>query len=351
MPLTVSSKRLPDEQPWSADALGRRTYEETFEVDQTDAGDMASGVAVAIAAQQLMVGDALPLRGDNYSYGGLTDLDAFALEFSGRRPWPKTYSKRWHITVKYGPPEGDADALVEDDPLLWPPEYWVEWTEESVPLTDAKIVEDLSHIGRPVFSNGPIVNAAGEGTIDAQMKTIYYPVLCCQKAYETLEEIVALNTAYQDSTNSIAFFGSAPRTARYLLTESGRMQRAGQQAVYFGITRIWFKAATWDRLILNNGFMHLRRQNAGGTGDYFRDGNGRPMLHRFMLPQTQFNDDGTEKFVIDEETGKRVYVESPEPANLGLGGLVLPKDAPAINLHYRYLNELPYAGIGIGGGA
>jgi hypothetical protein len=338
MPLTVSSKRLPDAQPWSSDQLGRRTYTEVFEVDQTDAGDLASGVAVAIAAQQVLTGDPVPLRGENYSYGGTTDLDAFALTFSGVRPRPVDFPKRWHITVTYGQPEVNSDALVEDDPLLWPPEYWVEWTEESVPLVEGRIVEDLSHVGLSPGTLTPLTNSAGQQTIDPQMKTVFYPVLCCQKAYATLEEIVALNTTYQDSTNNGVFFGAAPRTARYLLTESGRVQRAGQQAVYFGVTRIWFKAETWDRKILNNGWLHLKKNGDNYLVD--KEGND-PGLWRYKVQEITYDQAG--------QPVKGDFVDSPEPANLNLDGTPKLNSEHAESISYRYLNELNYLGIGVGG--
>lgn len=344
MPLSVTSKRLPDAQRGGEDSVGRRTYEETFEVDQTDAGPLAAGVAVAIAAQTIAVGDLVPLRGDNYSYGGTTDLDSYAFDFSWQRPAPVDRPRRWHIGVKYGPAEGDPGQLGEDDPLLWPTEYWVEWTEEQVPIETARIVESLDHVGRAAGSLGPIINSAGEQQIDPQMKTVYYPILSCQKAYPTLNEIVALNTTYQDSTNNGVFFGAPARSAKYLLTESGRLQQTQGVSFYLGITRIWFRNALWDRRILNNGMMHLRKKT---DGTYRTAPGGSPRLFRHMLEQTTFNTDGSETTDVDE-SGAKIYVPSPEPANLALDGTVLPKNQPGLNLNYRYLTELNYAGIGIG---
>jgi hypothetical protein len=107
MALTVSCKRLPDEMPGGEDEHGRRTYTDVYEVDQTDGGALAAPVAVAIAAQSANAGpDIIPLRGQNYSYGGSTDLDSYALRFGWKRPFPKTNKYRVHVNVDYGPADG-----------------------------------------------------------------------------------------------------------------------------------------------------------------------------------------------------------------------------------------------------
>lgn len=336
MPLTVSSRRLPEEQRGGEDAQGRRTYTEVFEVDQTDGGPLAAGVAVVIAAQSVMTGDPVPLRGDLYSYAGTTDLDAYAQGFSWRRPHPVTMPKRWHVTVEYGPVEGDPGTLSEADPLLWPVIYWKEVIEEQVPIERARIVEDLSHVGRAPDSLGPIVNACGQQQIDPQLKTIRYPVLCCQKNYATLDEIIALDAAFEETTNDDVFFGSPARTARYLGTDTGPPQQIQGTLFYTGVTRIWFRSATWDRAVLNNGMMHFRKD-----GEEYILENDKPKLFRHMIREALFTEDGSQ---LQGE-----FTPSPEPANLALDGTALPTDQAGINLHYRFLAEVDYTGIGIGG--
>src|SRR6185295_9547486 len=115
--------------------------------------------------------------------------------------------------------------LTETDPLLWPTEYWVEWTEEQIPLTEAKNVEEMIYALRSPNTLGPVTNACGVEFSEPLMKTIYYPVLHAQKAYETLDEIVALNVTYQNTTNNGSYFGAGQRKAKYLGTESGRIQK------------------------------------------------------------------------------------------------------------------------------
>lgn len=337
MALTTSTKRLPTPERGVEDRVGGRYYEVVFEVDQTDAGSRAAGVAVVIAAQ---TAGQLPLRGATYSYDGLTDLDSFLQEIEWLRPLPVDKERRWHVSCRYSPAEGiNSGTIGENDPLLWPTEYWVDWVEEQIVLEEAKNVEALTTVGRAANTLGPIVNACGEETIEPLMKTIYYPVLNCQKCYATLNEIVALNLAYQGTTNNATFFGSPIRTAKYLTTESGRIQRVQGVEFYVGITRIWFKDATWDRGVLNNGWNHFKKDAAGTN--ILLDGASKPKL---------FANKVSDQTRAEAEANPDVDPEarSSEPLNLQLDGTLMPTDDDGIFINYRDLDEVNYAGIGIG---
>jgi hypothetical protein len=211
MALTVSCKRLPDQMDGGEDEHGKRTYKEVFEIDQTDAGALAAPVAMVIKAQSSNAGpDIVPLKGDNYSYGGTTDLDSYAMRYGWKRPKEIDLKTRIHATVDYGPADGfNPGRLTEPNPTSWPTEYWLEWTEEQVPVKDVRNVSALPGANRDADTVGPIINGAGEEPVDPVFKLVRYPILCCQKAYATLNEIVALNTTYQDTTNNASFFGAA----------------------------------------------------------------------------------------------------------------------------------------------
>src|SRR4051794_3064577 len=175
MTLTVSSRLLRnDGQSFGVNQVGQRTYSLTWEVDQTDGGALAAGAAVFLAAAAVMTGDPVALGGDSYSYGGYTDTDSFAQDLEGHRPDPINDPKRWHFTWKYMPLSGTSRGkLTESNPLMFPTEYWVEWTEEQVPLENAMNVEELPSIGRAAHTIGPIVNACGIEFTEGAMKTIY----------------------------------------------------------------------------------------------------------------------------------------------------------------------------------
>lgn len=339
MPVTTTTKRLPTPERGLEDRLGGRIYEVVYEVDQTDGGPRAAGSAVVIAAQNA---SQIPGKGDNYSYDGTTDLDSYLQEIEWFRPSPVDKERRWHVVCRYAPAEGiDSGTILEPDPLLWPVEFWVDWVEEQVVLEEASNVEEMLFIFRGPFSLGPVVNACGQEFTEPLMKTIYYPVLNAQKAYETLDEIVALNLAYQDTTNSDTFFGAEPRKAKYLTTESGRIQQVNGTSFYMGITRIWFKDSTWDRKVLNNGWNHFKYDPNNPTTILYHPDSADPLLFKNLV-----SDQSAEEAQISTDVDT---IASSEPLNLTLDGTLLPKDEPGVYITYRDLEEVAYSGIGIGG--
>lgn len=342
MALTVFSKRLPTPEKGMEDRFGARTYEVVFEVDQTDSGSRAAGVAVVIAAQLLGV-DPVPLKGDEYSFDGTTDLDSFCQEIEWQRPDPDDRERRWHVACRYASLDGtDHGTIIEPDPLLWPTEYWVEWTEEQVVLQEAANVEELLYADsfpRTAGTLGPVVNACGIEFTEPLMKTIYYPVLHAQKAYASLDEIVALNNAFQGTTNNATWLTAPARTAKYLTTESGRKQRLQGVDFYMGVTRVWFKRATWDRKVLNNGWSHFKRP-AANPDTIIYDANGNRVFFKNLI----YDDPST----IEADPDADPDVPCSEPLNLTLDGTLVGVGDDTTYITYRDLEEVSYAGIGIG---
>lgn len=322
------------------DRFGARTYEVVFEVDQTDSGSLAAGVAVVIAAQ-LLGSNPVPLKGDEYSFDGTTDLDSFCQEIEWQRPFPTTKPKRFHVTCRYAPLDGvDHGTIIEPDPLLWPVEYHVDQFEEQVVLDNARNVEDLLYADsfpRTAGTLGPVVNACGIQTIDAVMKTSHYHILQAQKPYATLQEIIDLNFAYQDTTNDAVFFGADPRCAKYLVTESGKKQRLKGVDFYMGITYIRFKRPSWDLQVVNNGYSHFERPD-NNPNTIIYDDKGKRVFFKNLIQ------DDPNAVISDPAIDPKAPCS--EPLNLDHDGV------PAVSsnhITYRYLQEVNYLGIGIGG--
>jgi hypothetical protein len=260
------------------------------------------------------------------------------MRYGWKRPKEIDLKTRIHATVDYGPADGfNPGRLTEPNPTSWPTEYWLEWTEEQVPVKDVRNVSALPGANRDADTVGPIINGAGEEPVDPVFKLVRYPILCCQKAYATLNEIVALNTTYQDTTNNASFFGAPQRTAKYLSTQSGRITRTQGYSVYLAVTKIWFKDLTWDLKILNVGFNHLVADPSGG---YKLDGKGKPQRFRCTVRSVEIDDSG------NPTVGG--WVASSEPLKLATNGVLADQDAAATYISFRDLTEVDYAGIGIG---
>ncbi len=324
-----------------SDTNQQRTYNSKYRIKQTDAGSRASAPALITAAQAVMAGDPLPLYGDNYTDAGDTDVDSYAMSFNWNPLENNDHEKLLFVDVTFQPASSFTPGkLQETDPLLWETEYWVEWTEEQVVLEEATVVEDLSGLLRSAGSLGKVVNGCGIEFTEPLMKTIYYPVLHAQKQYATLEEIVALNTTYQNTTNSGAFFDASARKAKYLGTESGRIQKINGQSFYVGITRIWFKEKTWDRKVLNNGWGHFEK-NPSNPPSLLYDGGGYPILFK-----NKVHDDPT---AAADDPDSDPDTPSSEPLNLKLDGTLVKATEEPVYITYRDLEEVDYSGIGIGG--
>lgn len=341
MTLTVECKRLPTAERGSSNQNQQRNYTKVFRIKQTDTGSRAGVKSLITAAQAVMSGDPIPVYGDEYTDAGDTDEDSYAMDFGWEWPHPADKPKVLDVTVGFQPLQGGNThgRLIEPDPLSWPIEYWIEWTEEQVVLQEATNVEELTSIGRSALTLGKVVNACGVEFSEPLMRTVYYPVIHAQKAYESLADITALDLAFQNTTNSDTFFGAALRKAKYLGTESGKVQKINGTSLYMGITRVWIKDATWDRKVLNNGWNHFQLNAAKSA--ILNDVDGKPGL----FPNRVQDDADT----FESDSSTEPSVASTEPLNLGLTGLLLAPGTDPTYVTYRDLNEVAYSGLGIGG--
>lgn len=341
MPVTTTTVRLPQSGAGKEDRYGQRSYTVMFHVDQTDDGTIADGAAVVIAAQ---TATQVPLKGATYSYDGLTDADSFLQEIAWERAFSADRQRRWLVTCQYSPAEGlDSGTISEPNPLRRPVEYWIDWTEEAVVVREARNVEDMLYADtfpRAAGTLGPVVNACGVEFTEPVMKTVFHPVLYAQKAYATLDEIVALNLTYQGTTNSATFFGGEPRTAKYLTTESGRIQRVNGQSFYMGVTRIWFKKDTWDYKILNNGWSHFKSPLDKPNAIVYKADGSRAFFRNLVYDNLE---------ALENDPSLDPHTPCSEPLNLTLDGKVLGREDEAVYIGYRDLEEVDYSAIGIGG--
>lgn len=398
MPTTITrSLILKSEEPSEIDSKNRGTHERTWRhyvSDQTDVGG-----AIILLAMALVDENRCPEIGETYNYGGLDDEGSYCQRIRVWRPEPLSSPEMWNITAYFMPlSEGTTDGTItEPNPLSWATVYDVDYLEEQVPLETAVNLDDLSHVGRPAGTNGPLVNSCGVEFIDPVLTTETYPILLARKNYATLNEIIALNTAFQKTVNNDTFFGAAAGTAKYLTTESGGQQKVGGVTFYPGTTKIIIKDAGWDRKILNNGMSHLesfggtlttRTDNDTGVITVTDDEHTIKVGHKVTV---SWSSGIRRKMNVTAVTGTAITVDAgsgnnlpssstsiniakrrpaqnkvchdpnsaaerknedepcSEPLNLALNGNLTPKDTAATYLTYEELGPVAYSGIGIGG--
>lgn len=204
-------------------------------------------------------------------YATAQPVDIYANSFRGQPVGASTSAKVWDWTVSFTapPPEAPQKADGGGDgsgsgggyeliPTQWAKEYNVEYIDREYVIDKARNVEALSHGdgkggARAANTLGPIVNAAGKRPDEPLVDTERLPVLVVMANYANLSDIVTQNTTYLKTTNSDTVQGFAPRTLRYLLTESlGRKVENG--SVYWpGVTKILVEQTT-DLQIDNVGY-------------------------------------------------------------------------------------------------
>ena len=360
-----------------------------------------SGLTVLIDSRQVTApNDPVPQYGDVYSFLDGTDEGAYALEFECNL-LNKEDPYHWYIKVEYKALSGgkSRQQVQEPNPLKWDPEYWIEYTEEQVPVEKARCLGirkaseidpskmawfSLSAIkrgpyyaqgsamqeydenapvikGQRLAKKGPIVNAAGQQTIDPLTRNDYRFIICAQINLRSYLDAVLLHQRWEDSTNLDVFLGAPPRSWKWLgaLPEKRQEKEVsgyGTVVYYPTVVRLEYRPEHepglqngWDLKFLNNGQVCVRHVISGGeiqTDKYINDPTtNKPALFPVEIRQIKssaietldLNPDAT----LTEDDFE--FVEASEPVNLNWDGtpLLNPEDK-AQHIYYRYLEDKMY---------
>jgi hypothetical protein len=240
----------------------------------------------------------------------------FAQSFNAKRN--EAHKKQWIIEVQFSPPPDGEDEshLEEENPLLRPAVYDIQYIEQEYVVEQARNVTELTGgFSRPVNTLAPIVNAAFRRPDEPVVDTERNGIVVIEKNYATLGAIMSLNETYQRTCNSdtvnVGGESIAARRLKYLVTRSGGKQVENGITFYPGVTEIEIKKST-DLTIDNVGFEYWDPA-AGAFGDYVRAKDA--------------NEDPT-----------------AEPVNLNLDGTRNTSD-PKTTITYRHLEEVAYTGF------
>ena len=335
--------------------------------------------------------DQVPEEGDHYNHHDLEDAGSFASSITCELEEEGIDHDIYQIQVSYEAPKGnsrkDKQRKTQPNPIDWSADYWVEWEEIQVPVEKASCLTDLPTILRgPSFEDlvndipprGPVVNAAGQQTIDPLMTTVHQPILCSEKNYPYAFVANLLNDYFSQSFNSEDFLGCPTGFWKYLISAAARVQEKevpGVGTVKYVPVTTKIKAAigkevdgtfvfNWDHYILNNGQSCFRRKYKAGEGSpliydpRYPDADPKvPML--FPTTVNQLRDDFDEGTLgtptADPELADFETVYSSEPMNLrddgtqigslrSDGGDPEPGTEGEVPIHIRYrdLNPLDY---------
>lgn len=256
-----------------------------------------------------------PLRGQSWPLNPGYGLYAKKFDFEMR----SDMGKQWAINVSYLPLEPNEPNTEgsNDNPLLWPATYAVDWVEYEEAITKARNVEALggSTSGAPRAANtlGPVVNGALQEFDEGIFEVVRDPVISITRNVATLDQVLSIESTYSRTTNSDTVYGVGPRRYKYLGVESGGVQTANGISYYTRTVRVQITKTT-DR-ILNNVGWHF-----------------------------WYDDDGTKKlarFTVDDDDTKE-KVPASEPGFLLRTG---NKSTTPETVTYRHLEEVAYAGL------
>lgn len=134
----------------------------------------------------------------------------------------------WKIKAEYGPVQdvplnfgfgfGSTQKPISSNPLRWPVTRWIDIIEDEEVAENIVILTSLPQINRGRGSSngaiGPVVNAAGQQTIDPLMANMHRVVLNVQVFYPDPVYAVALNKQFENTFH-------APADASIMVNPSG----------------------------------------------------------------------------------------------------------------------------------
>lgn len=278
---------------------------------QADFGEVIIDPALALTMAQSMGPKPVPVRRHKHP-----SVFAFVTHISGKRLTEKSRHV-WQFDVTYGPPPaGEDEDQQNENPLLRPPVYNIQYIEEEYVVKQAYNLDDLGSqfaAGaryRPAGTLGPIENGAGIRPDEPIVRTRRKGVIVIEKNFANLGAIMAFNEDFFDTTNSDSVtIGSktfGPRRLKYEVATSLGKQVENGYTFYPAIVEISIHKTT--DLIHDN------------VGYHYFDTLGKKK--RFQ------DDDG---------------IDTAEPDNLNLTGTSRAKGEPAVQLRYRDLEAVPYA--------
>lgn len=282
----------------SSDEKFQRSYSAQWRVTTDNKND---GPQIVYAQANGASPDPVPAKYQAYSVGNDSDPNAYHLT-SSIAPFNEGSQFEWLVTVEFGPPpSGEAPGERNENPLLRPVRYSVDWAAFTKPLT-----EDIN--------GDPVANAAKQLFDPPPEQEDLRPVLVAKKNVATLGEVISLMITYKNAVNADTFYGAAAREAKIESITAGDQQHENGYSYYEVTIRVMFNESgeKFDKSFVNQGFKHFV-SNADKTLVVAKDAKGVPMNEPVLLAA-----DGTR--LADNTPGNTLEFRTfPEVAFSGLG--------------------------------
>jgi hypothetical protein len=220
---------------------------------QADLGTVVVNPLTALAMAQSMGPTPVPAR-----RAALAGSFLFANNIRGERT---SNRQVWQFDVTFGPPpEGEDEDQQNENPLLRPPVFGIDYQDTEYVVKQARNVDDFVCVNgqrRPPLTLGAIHNTAFKRPDEPILRTRRLPVITIAKNYADLGAIMSLNENYQDTTNSdsitLGTHTFVARRLKYELTREGGKQIENGITFFPGVTEISINKTT-DLVLDNVGF-------------------------------------------------------------------------------------------------
>lgn len=202
----------------------------------------------------------VPAKGDYFDVDSETDLSSFALDFRWSRDPQNKF--RWFCDVTWRPLDpGRGETSISDvintDPLAMEPVLWWEIEEYTKPIKEAKVITNLTHVGRAVGSTGPLINAAGDPFDIVPEIPASRSTLVIQKNWENLDSIRKWNDEFANKLNS-GTYRNAPARTLLAKTISSGMPVFDNGVTYYTVQlRLVYEPDEWKHVLTNAGMKYL----------------------------------------------------------------------------------------------
>jgi len=192
--------------------------------------------------------DPLPRTRDGYNIRGEADVSIFCQNVTVTQK-PDSQSNQtgqWDATALFDIPEaGQSLEHMVADPFARPPVTWFETEPVTVQVAEAICEQAINSLAGQDIAVGdrvPVVNAALQPYEDGLQVTNDLMVLAAERAYATLEEMIAQYRKFTNTLNKDTFLGAPPKTAAYRgltcrpqFTEAGIKYFSGVERVAFAV--------------------------------------------------------------------------------------------------------------------
>ena len=190
----------------------------------------------------VMNASALPTLWSSFSVGD-SDVNAFVKKISVKQS--TDVRTMWDVTVNWEPLRpGQTPDDEYQDRFNRPIRYWI----ESVNYTDIVEVDQ---------AGDPIVNSANQAFDEPLTEERSRIVLCAEKPFATLQEIIDLNLSHAMSVNTDTFYGATARQCLCRPILCSQLMTENDISFYLGTFRIEFNEDTWDRKVVDRGFLTI----------------------------------------------------------------------------------------------